>query len=466
MTKVIIVGGGISGLALAFRLQRVVPQAEITLLEKSDRCGGTVRTEQHAGFRVEAGPNGFLDTKTATTTLCRDLGLEGQLLRASAATDRNRYLFLKGRMRRLPSGLGSFLSTDVISWRAKWALVTERFRRSRRQGQDESIDTFARRRVGAEVAEVLADAMVTGIHGGDPTLLSMPAAFPRLAELEEQHGSVMKGLVQAAKQRRAEAKAKGETYHRPGKLWSFRPGLQLLIDTLRDQLARPALLGVKVRRLAPSLEGQASWVVYGEGEDRWTADAVVLVCPAYEQTALLADLDPVLSQDLGAIPYNRVGVAALGFRPGDVGFPLDGFGYLAPQRERRDLLGVQWCSSIYPERAPPGLALMRALFGGWHRGEMLDWEDDQLLRAVRDELRLALAVTGEPVFHRIVRWHRAIPQYHLGHLERVERIEARCRQYPGLFLGGNAFRGIALNDCTEQAEVVAGEVARYLHSKG
>ena len=224
---------------------------------------------------------------------------------------------------------------------------------------------------------------------------------------------------------------------------------------------------MKVRRFwRTSLEGQASWVVYGEGEDRWTADAVVLVCPAYEQTALLADLDPVLSQDLGAIPYNRVGVAALGFRPGDVGFPLDGFGYLAPQRERRDLLGVQWCSSIYPERAPPGLALMRALFGGWHRGEMLDWEDDQLLRAVRDELRLALAVTGEPVFHRIVRWHRAIPQYHLGHLERVERIEARCRQYPGLFLGGNAFRGIALNDCTEQAEVVAGEVARYLHSKG
>ena len=173
-------------------------------------------------------------------------------------------------------------------------------------------------------------------------------------------------------------------------------------------------------------------------------------------------LDPFLCRDLEAIPYNRVGVVALGFRPADVGFPLDGFGYLAPQRERRDLLGVQWCSSIYPERAPPGLVLMRALFGGWNRGEMLDWEDEKVIRAVRDELRLALAVSGAPVFHRIVRWHRAIPQYHLGHLERVERIEARCRQYPGLFLGGNAFRGIALNDCTEQSEVVAGEVARYL----
>jgi oxygen-dependent protoporphyrinogen oxidase len=465
MIKVVAIGGGVSGLALAWRLQQAVPEVEITLLEKSDRCGGTVQTELHEGFRVETGPNGFLDTKTATLSLCRDLGLGEQLICASEAADRNRYLFLDGRMRRLFSGLGSFLRTDLLSWRSKWALLTERFRRSRRQGADESIDAFARRRAGAEVAKVLADAIVTGIHAGDSTLLSMPAAFPRMAELEERYGSVMKGLVEAARQRRAEARARGDVYRRPGKLWSFREGLQLLVDTLRDRLARPPVLGVDVRRLEKlrtSSDTQSGWVVCGAGQDRWIADAVVLACPAYEQATFLADIDQDLASDIDAIPYNRVGVVALGFRPSDVAFPLDGFGYLAPQHQRRDLLGVQWDSSIYPERAPPGLCLMRALFGGWNRGEMLDWDDEQVLRAVREELRLSLGMHGEPVFHRIVRWDRAIPQYHVGHLERLGRIEARCQRHPGLFLGGNAYRGIALNDCTDRAEVLAAEVTRYL----
>ena len=237
MTKVIIVGGGISGLASPSACSAVVPQAEITLLEKSDRCGGTVRTEQHAGFRVEAGPNGFLDTKTATTTLCRDLGLEGRAApgqrghgsqplpvpEGTDATTSQRPRFLpEYRCHQLAGQMGS-------GDRAVSPLAA--------QGQDESIDTFARRRVGAEVAEVLADAMVTGIHGGDPTLLSMPAAFPRLAELEEQHGSVMKGLVQAAKQRRTRPKPKEKRTTGPASCGPFAQDCELLIDTLRDQLA-------------------------------------------------------------------------------------------------------------------------------------------------------------------------------------------------------------------------------------
>jgi oxygen-dependent protoporphyrinogen oxidase len=219
---------------------------------------------------------------------------------------------------------------------------------------------------------------------------------------------------------------------------------------------------VAARRVERAPGGQPGWVVGGEGRDCWQADAVVLACPAYQQAALLADLDGELAEQVGAIPYNRVAVVALGYRAADVPVSLDGFGYLAPQRTRRDLLGVQWCSSIFPGRAPDGCVQLRAMCGGWHRPEVGGWDDARLLGAVRAELRLALRVEAAPVFHHVVRWDRAIPQYLLGHLERVAWIEGRAARYPGLFLAGNAYRGVALNDCTEQAELLARRIAQAL----
>jgi oxygen-dependent protoporphyrinogen oxidase len=189
---------------------------------------------------------------------------------------------------------------------------------------------------------------------------------------------------------------------------------------------------------------------------------VVLTCPAYRQAVILADLDTELAERVSGIPYNRVAVVGLGYRRADVPGDLDGFGYIAPQRTRRDVLGVQWCSSIFPQRAPDGAVLLRAMCGGWHRPEIVGWDDGRLLDAVRAELRLAMGIIAPPLFYSIIRWDRAIPQYHLGHLERVAWIEERAGRYPGLFLGGNAYYGVALNDCTEQAAQLAGRVARYL----
>jgi oxygen-dependent protoporphyrinogen oxidase len=433
-------------------LQQLCPAAHITVLEQQERVGGNAWTERRHGYQVELGPNGFLDSKPSTLTLARELGLGDRLVAASTASARNRYLFLDGKLRALPGGLGSFLASDLLSWRGKLALLLERFHAAPTNEADESVDAFARRRAGREVAEVFADALVTGIHAGDPALLSIRAAFPRLARLERQYGSVIKGLGESARERRAEAKKRGEPYQRPGKMWSFGEGLRLLVETLRDRLARPPVLGITVRRLEKS--GQV-WIVHGDGNDRWEADAVLLTCPAYQQAALLAELDRTLADQIGGIAYNRIAVLALGYRREDVPTPLDGFGFIAPQRTRRDLLGVQWCSSIFADRAPAGHVLLRALCGGWHRAEVAGWDDDRLLSAVRTELRLAQRITAAPVFHHIVRWDRAIPQYHLGHLERVAAIEERVALHPGLFLGGNAYHGVALNDCTEQGEVLA-----------
>ena len=457
MPSVLIAGGGLSGLSLAHRLQQAAPQVTVTLLEKDERPGGKIRTESHEGFRLEHGPNGFLDTKPSTLLLCRELGLGERLIAASEAATKNRYLFLRGRLQRLPGSIASFLASPVLSWRGKWRLLTERFRAVRPDVGDESIDAFARRRAGAEVADVLADAFVTGIHAGDAKLLSLRAAFPRLAQMEEEYGSVMKGFAAAAKERRAAARARGAVYQRPGTMWSFHEGLQALIDGLRASLKRPPILGAAVRRLERQ-QGRPAWTVHGEGQDRWKADAVVLACPAYEQAAILADLDAELAEKVNGIAYNRIAVVALGYRQTDISYPLDGFGFLVPQHERRDLLGVQWCSSIYPDRAPPGTVLLRAMCGGWSRGDMVGWDDARLLAAVRNELHAAMGVTAEPVFQRIVRWEKAIPQYHLGHLARVAWIEERARRYPGLILAGNAYRGVAMNDCTEQASMLARDI--------
>jgi oxygen-dependent protoporphyrinogen oxidase len=196
--------------------------------------------------------------------------------------------------------------------------------------------------------------------------------------------------------------------------------------------------------------------------ESWTADALVLACPAHQQAELLANVDAQLAEKIAGIVYNRVVVVGLGFRRQDVPMSLDGFGYISPQRTRRDLLGVQWCSSIFPARAPEGAVLLRAMCGGWHRAEMADWDDDRLLRAVRAELQLAMSIQAEPIFHQIVRWNRAIPQYQLGHLERVASIEQQTRRHPGLFLTGNAYHGVAMNDCTEQGTAIALQVAGYL----
>lgn len=464
MKHVVVVGAGISGLAVAYRLHRLAPDVAVTVLEQGSRPGGTVWTERRDGFQVEVGPNGFLDTKPTTLSLCRDLNLAEQLVMASAAASKNRYLFLDGRLRMLPNSLGSFVRTDLLSWRGKLSLLAERWRFSRPPDSDESVAAFARRRTSREVADVLADALVTGIHAGDPELLSIRAAFPRVAALEAEYGSVLKGMARAARQRRAEAQAQGQPYQRPGQLWSCQAGLRVLIETLSNTLPQSPVCGVTVRRVerAPAVN---QWLVWGEGQDHWRSDSVVLACPAYQQAALLADLDEPLAERLGGIAYNRVAVVALGYRQCDVPMPLDGFGYIAPQRTRRDVLGVQWCSSTYPGRAPEGHVLLRALCGGWHRADVVSWADDRLLAAVREELKQALHLAAPPVFHHIIRWQRAIPQYHLGHLDRVAWIEQRLSLHPGLFVTGNALHGVALNDCTEQGERVAGLVRAYLRQR-
>ena len=460
MPRVIVIGGGLSGLAAAYRIRQSSPRVELLLLEGRSRLGGNVRTEVRDGFTLEHGPNGFLDSKPGTVRLCRDLGLGDRLLAASEGSRTNRYVYVHDRLHALPASPLALLRTPVLSWAGRLAMLAEPFRRRRGDvPADESVAAFARRRFGREAADVFVDALVTGIHAGDPETLSVRAAFPRLPLFEKEAGSVLKGFFRAAKQRRKDAEARGE---KPGptRMWSFAGGLQELIDALAESLAGVARCGVSVESIQRTATG---WRVRGDGET-WDADVVIDTAPAPAQAEHLAAIDPVLAAELAAIRYNPVAVVLLGYRVADAPLNPDGFGYIAPQNTRRDVLGVQWCSSIFPGRAPPGFVLWRALCGGANRADVAELPDDELLRTVHREMEVVMTVTAPPVFAHVVRWPKAIPRYEVGHPARVGRIEARVSAHSGLILGGNHLHGVALNDCTEQAERIAARVAGMVNS--
>jgi protoporphyrinogen/coproporphyrinogen III oxidase len=482
MHRIVIIGAGISGLSLAYRLSQLLPRSDITILEEKDRVGGTIWTERLDGFHVEYGPNGFLDNNPSTLRLCQDLGLEAQLVRASEAASRHRYLYLDGRLHLLPHSVTSFLASDLLSWRGKMSILAERFRHCSPTSEDESINMFVRRHFGAEAAQVFADALVTGIQAGDPTLLSMRACFPRIVDLERQYGSVLKATV-GSPWSAVRSRLLRTTDHGPRTMWSVRGGMRDLVESLARKVRKEPLLGVKVVRIqkcmgqGPEVRGQhelaplspdpepltpfPAWIVHDVTRS-WQAEAVILTCPAYRQADILEGIDKELAEHARSIQYNKVAVVALGYRQADVPMNLNGFGYIAPQSGRRDTLGVLWCSSVFAERAPTGMVLLRAMAGGWNRPEILSWPDAQLLGAVRSDLRRTMGIESPPVLEHIIRWHSAIPQYLVGHLERVARIEECAALHPGLFLGGNAYHGIAVNDCTHQARVLAETVVSYL----
>lgn len=454
----VVVGAGIWGLTCARSLLKSGHAGEIYLLDSDQRAGGKLDTLPHSGFLVESAANGFLDSNPATLQLCRDLGLDDKLISASGTAARNRFVYLKGKLHKLPGNLWGALTTGVVGWYARWRVVSERWRRPSIPVVDESIADFARRRFGRELTETLLDAFVTGIWAGDPETLSVRSCFPRWHEWETRNGSLTGGMMARRRERALEARVAGMPPPSAPRMWSLRGGLTELVSALARECGSALETGACVRALRFQAEAIKPWEVILE--DRVIlADRVVLAMPPNAQAKLLATLDADLAMKLAAIPSNAISVVAVGFPACDVPPGLDGFGYLSPQREGRPVLGVQWCSDIYPGlRAPSGMALWRALVGGPRFPEMADAPDDVLLRTVRNELALVTGMRAEPEFVKIIRWPKAIPQYQLGHANRVEEIQAHASRWPGLFLGGCAFGGVALNDCVDQAGAMAARV--------
>ena len=436
-SRVVVVGGGVAGLATAFHLRALSPDRppEVVVLEGSDRAGGKVRTDVDGGCVRERGPNGFLDDVPETMDLVRALGLEGRLRRANASAA-NRYLFHGEGLWKIPSGPFELLATRLLPLGAKLRILAEPFV-GRRQGGDESVYDFARRRLGEEPARLLVDAMAAGVFAGDARALSLRSAFPTIHALEAEHGSLLRGL-RARRRQRGGAAA----------LRSFDGGMQVLTDALAARLGG----AVRTGKRAMGLERRGSgWVVQAADGESFEGDAVVCAAPAADMAFLLGRGDPRWRTELEGIPVAPVAVVTLRYREEDAPKALRGFGFLVPSGERPRVLGVLWESTVFEGRAPAGEVLLRAMLGGARAPEVVNRADDDLVRIVREDLRLTMAIEADPLEARVFKWFQGIPQYVVGHEERLLRLEEIRAGAPGLHLTGNSYRGVSVNLCVKDA---------------
>jgi oxygen-dependent protoporphyrinogen oxidase len=467
-----IAGGGISGLATALALEdlaraRALPAPRLLLLEGDERLGGKIRTIKAEGFACEWGVNGFLNKEPRTLELCQRLGLEEELLPASGAFAK-RYIFTRGKLRPVRMHPLRFLFSGILPLRAKLRLVRELWVRSTTpEDSDESVAEFARRRVGEGAYRVLVDPMQTGIYAGDPERMSVLSCFPRVVEVERQYGGLIRGMAAIAKERRAQGQQTLPGAGPTGHLTSFHGGMQTLVDRLAAAVGDGdrIRLGARVTGLRP-VEGPpgSGFSVAATGLDAVQADAVVLACPAFEAAAITEGLDRRLAAQLRQIPYSPLAVVCFGFAREQMPHPLDGFGFLVPRQEGLRLLGALWTSTLFPERVPEGQVLVRVMIGGARDPDVLDLDDGQLAGLVLGELR-RIHGAPDPGFVRIFRHRQAIPQYEVGHAARLAAVEGQLRDLPGLFITGNAYHGIGVNDCARNAWVVAEQVLGWLTAR-
>ena len=458
---VAVVGGGIAGLSVAFELlersQRLPNEIGVLCLEAADRPGGNLQTLLRDGFLCESGATGFLDNAPATLTLVRRLGLTERVVRAEPRAGR-RFVFRGGRLRQVPTAPAAFLRSGILPLHAKLRVMAEPLIPARRDERDESIFDFAARRIGRRAAGLLVDAMVAGIYAGDVKALSLRATFPRMREMEAEHGSLFRAM-------RARRKQGGGGPAGPGgRLTSFKTGMQELVAALGSRLGVALHLGTKVTGVS-DLGRRGFRINRGEGPPL-DVDAVVLACPAWSAADLVQEMDHGMAQAMSGIPSAALAVVHLGYREAElVEAPLDGFGFLVPRGQNLRILGTLWCSSIFPGRAPEGRVLLTTMVGGAHDPEAFALDDAELIRIVRRDLEQAMGISAEPLFSEIVRHRRGIPQYTLGHLERVSAVELRGERHPGLFVCGNSYRGISINACVEESSRVAEAVLADLSER-
>jgi len=459
--KLAVVGGGIAGLAAAHRAVEVARERglplELALFEAGDRVGGTIQTDRHEGFLVECGPDSFLSEKPWALALCRRLGIEDRLVRTDDRFRRT-YVAFRGRLHPLPDGfqllaptrLGPFVRSSLFSWPGKLRMAMDLVL-PRGGDPDESLGGFVSRRLGREALERVAQPLVAGIYTADPDVLSLAATMPRFLELERKERSVILGLWRGA--RRAPADAVGSSGARWSLFVTFADGMEELIRALAARLPSDAIR-LKERVASVTREGGAWRLGMADGSAA-AADGVVIATESHQAGRMLRYTDPALSLLLDGISYASSATVTLGWRRADIPHPLDGFGFVVPQVERRPIIACTFSSVKYPGRAPDGFALLRVFVGGALNEAVLGGDDETLTRIARAELGDLLGIQAPPLLSRVSRYPKAMPQYHVGHLARVEAIEGCLRAHPGLTLVGGAYRGVGIADCVRSGEDAA-----------
>jgi len=468
MKKIIIVGGGISGLSTAWLLRDKADKAgiaiELTVLEKEQRSGGKILSIHDQGYTCEWGPNGFLDSKPQTLQLCESLAITDKLHRSNDNA-RKRFIYSDGTLHQLPEGGASFLKSGLISWSGKLRLAMEPtpFIAKAPTGVDETLADFGRRRLGREALEKLIAPMVSGIFAGDPEIMSLVSCFPRIAELERDYGGLVRAMIALGKKKKEEianGKVVSSAAGPGGVLTSFRTGIQELTDSLLASLGDIVIQQSPVSRITKA--SSTPFRVICENGEEHDADIVITASPAFAVAKMLEHLESNMSDILKQIPYSSMTVACFGYERQKIKHPLDGFGYLIPKKEGRNTLGTLWDSSMFENRAPDGKVLLRSMMGGACFPEQINLSDDEVQSRVMADLKQVMGIDTPPSFVRIFRHQHAIPQYTVGHGTRVRALGEHLVNHPGLILTGNSFRGIGINDCVAAATRAADEAFNRL----
>jgi oxygen-dependent protoporphyrinogen oxidase len=452
MASVAVVGAGLTGLTTAYRLKQLGNR--VVIYEASDRIGGSIKSERRDGYLAELGPNTMAAPTGAVATLLTDLGLDSSSIAASPVV-RNRYIVRKGRLVRLPMSPPELLTSRLLSNGAKLAIFGEPLIEAVDSPLEESVAAFVRRRFNQEVVDYIANPFLAGIYAGDPEQLSVRHALPQLHALERTHGSVMKAFVQMMKaHRQAGQRASGPA------VISFRNGLQAIPDALGKQLSAEVRLRAPVTQLR---SGPRGWTVGAAFQTPELYDAVVYAAPAHCLDEIDLDLPGgERLSTLASIVHPPVAVLALGFRRDQVSHPLDGFGFLTPEVERRRVLGAVFSSSLFPERAPESHVMLTVFVGGTRDPDLVQADPQTLTARVLDDLRPLLGTQGDPTFRAVQVWPKAIPQYVLGYGRFKEIAEDVERRNPGLVLAGTYRDGVSLGDAIVSGEQAAARTTQQL----
>jgi protoporphyrinogen/coproporphyrinogen III oxidase len=451
--RVIVVGGGITGLSAAFTLheeaRRLGAPLDLTVLEAAAAPGGHAQTIEADGFLIEAGPNGFLNREPEMLALVDEVGLSPRLVTARKEASR-RFILRDGQLCKVPDSPPSLVTSPALSLRGKLRLLMEPFAPAP-PGTEETVHAFATRRIGIEAADMLVDAAVSGISAGDSRRLSVDAQFPIMTEMEREHG----GLIRAMIARRKTSKGKG-----PSVLLGFDRGMGALTEALGSRLGDALRCQSPVR--AVTRAGAAAWHVRLQNGEVLEAEHVVLAVPARRAAPMVAAVDRTISESMASTEYEGIAVVALGYRVADIPRALDGYGYLVTRPEGLATLGCVWESSLFPGRAADGTALLRVFLGGARRRDIVGAPASVLIELARRELAPVMGTRVEPLHASVFAWPQAIAQYTVGHRERVLALRSRLAEHRGLTVCGTSYDGVSFNHAVKSGRATAHALAQHL----
>jgi len=464
MKRIAIIGGGISGLSSAFTIEEKRESGtdvRYVLFESSPRLGGVLVTDHVDGCLVEAGPDSFLTEKPWAADLCGKIGLGDQLI-GSNDSERKTYIVAKGKLVVMPDGLMFMVPTKIMptvfsplfSWRTKLRMAAEWFHPPHKASEDETVAEMVKRHYGSEMVELLADPLLSGVYGGEASGLSVRAVLPRFADMESKHGSLGRAMLESRKQARKKMGAAANVPARP-LFTSLKDGMQQMVDALVARLDAKAL---KTSAVVQSVIRQDNGWTVCAGYQTDQFDAVIIATPAHAAADLLESTDENLARDLSEIRYSSSVTVTLGYDEKVRRALPPGFGFLVPRSEGHRMLAATFVHNKFPHRAPENRALVRCFLGGARDEPILEMSGKEILEIVRGELRQIIALNAEPLFARVYKWKSAMAQYSVGHLERLQRIEALRQKLPGLALAGNGYNGIGVPDCVRSGTEAAGKV--------